>query len=139
MGVALVELSRSAAATVVALLATDAWGQAKAAVGQLWRRIHPQRVAVVEADLDQTRAEVLAARLDGNERAERDLVAAWQMRLGQLLDADPRAASVLAELVERVLRPALAAQPAASITMHAGACEQARIFQAGRDQNISGS
>jgi hypothetical protein len=136
MDAALVALAQSAAATVVPLMATDAWEQVKTALGQLWRRVHPQRAATVEAELAETRADVLAARRSGDMQAEQDLVIAWQARLRQLLAADPQVAAMLTELMEQVLRPALAAQPSINVTMHASASGQGQVFQAGRDQRI---
>jgi hypothetical protein len=35
----------AAATAIVSSMATDAWRQARSAIGQLWRRVHPERVA----------------------------------------------------------------------------------------------
>lgn len=54
-------LANTAGTTVVALLATDAWSTAKSAVDTVWRRFHPERAEVVEAELVDTRADLVAA------------------------------------------------------------------------------
>ncbi|MGH3688008.1 MAG: hypothetical protein ACRDSM_23780, partial [Pseudonocardiaceae bacterium] len=58
----LTALTAMAATTVVQLLATTAWEQAKNAVGELWRRVHPDRAETVQAELEETRLELLTAR-----------------------------------------------------------------------------
>jgi hypothetical protein len=71
-------LTSTAATTVVQLLATAAWEQAKSAVVGLWRRVHPERAEMVQAELEDSRAEVLAARQVGDEQIEQALVGEWQ-------------------------------------------------------------
>jgi hypothetical protein len=77
----LAALTSTAAATVVKLLATAAWERATSAVGGLWRRVHPERAETVQAELEDSRAEVLAARRAGDEQVEQALVGEWQGRL----------------------------------------------------------
>jgi hypothetical protein len=138
-----ISLATTAATTVVQLLATDAWEEAKGAVGTLWRRVHPQRAETVEAELVDARAEVLAARRAGEPEIEHDLVDEWRARLRRLLAADPAAAEMLRLLLEEVLNPALAGTgrvrgplPVDTTDMRAIALDQGRVYQAGRDQHI---
>lgn len=84
------------------LLATTAWEQAKNAVGRLWRRAHPERVETMQAELEEARAEVLAARRDSDEQVEQALVGEWQGRLRRLVSADPQLAEELWRVVDQL-------------------------------------
>jgi hypothetical protein len=134
----LTTLTSTAATTVVQLLATAAWEQAKSAVGELWRRVHPERAATVQAELEDSRAEVLAARQIGNEQVEQALVEEWHGRLRRLLVVDPQLADELRRVVAE-LRSVLAdadAPQGTAITMQATAFGSSRVNQAGRDLNV---
>jgi len=135
----LTALTSTAATTVVALLATAAWERATSAVGGLWRRVHPARAETVQAELEDSRTEVLAALRAGDEQVEQALVGEWQGRLRRLLAADPQLADEL-RLVVAQLRSALAdAEPqrGATITMQATAFGGSRVHQAGRDLHVT--
>lgn len=62
-----------AAATLMQLLTTEGWERAKSAVGSLWQRVYPDRVATLEDELADSRAALLDARGTGDDQAERDL------------------------------------------------------------------
>jgi hypothetical protein len=47
----------------------------------LWRRVHPERAETVQAELEDSRAEVLIARQVGDEEIEQALVGEWQVEL----------------------------------------------------------
>jgi hypothetical protein len=130
-----------AAATLVQLLTTEGWERAKSAVGSLWQRVHPDRVATLEDELADSRAALLAARGAGDDQAERDLEGEWRGRLSRLVAADPRVADELPGLLQE-LRAALGEAAEAQgghIDMRVQASGHARVYQAGRDQHISGS
>ncbi|MGH3833756.1 MAG: hypothetical protein ACRDRS_25515 [Pseudonocardiaceae bacterium] len=132
-------LTATAATTVVQLLSTAAWEQAKHAIGQLWRRVHPERADTVQAELEDSRTAVLAARRDGHEQVTQALIGEWQSRLRRLLGADPQLADELRQVVAR-LRSVLAATEAstgATITMRATAFDTGRVNQAGRDLHVT--
>ena len=118
----LAELTSTAALKFVEQLTTDAWRGVVSAMGALWRRVHPDRAATVEADATETREAALA---DGDAVA--DLAAEWQARLRRLVAADPSVADEL--------RSMLAGSP--SVTMRARATGRARIVQAGRDAHVT--
>lgn len=105
----LVALAGTAATTVVRLLATDGWEKAKQAIGTLWRRARPDRAERVEGAVSDSREDLLAALDRGDDTVERELIAQWDSQIRRLLAADPDAAALLAELIERELKPALAA------------------------------
>ena len=109
------------------------------AVGGLWRRVHPERVETVQAELVEGRAEVLAARQVGDEQVEQALVGEWQGRLRRLLAADPQLADELRRMVGELCL-ALAevdAPQGTTITMRATAFGTSRVNQAGRDLHVT--
>jgi hypothetical protein len=134
----------AAATAIVSSMATGAWQQARSAVSQLWRRMHPERVAAIDGELAEVRSEVLAAREAGDESAEQDLVDEWALKLRRLLTAgessDPGMRDELQRVLDEELRPLLPPSEQArvtQITMTAHASGHGRIYQAGRDQHIS--
>jgi hypothetical protein len=126
-------LASTAAATVVTLLTTDAWGQVKKEIGGLWRRFRPSHADVVEADLTEARQEVLA----GDEVVARTLVAEWESRLRRLLAADSAVADELARVIS-ALAGSLPNGGSTTVTQHAQASGHSTIVQAGRDARIGG-
>lgn len=132
------ELVTQAATTLVNLAATTAWEQARKAVVELWRRIRPERADALDADLAQTRTELLVARRAGDQQAEQDLVGEWRNRLRRYLAADPELAAGLHRLLTEELAPALAATTQErGPVLYASAGARSRIYQAGRDQHIT--
>lgn len=135
----LTALTSTAATTVVQLLATAAWEQTASAVGGLWRRVHPERVETVHAELEDSRADMLAARQAGDEQVEQALVGEWQGRLRRLVAADPQLVDELRRVVAE-LGSALAdadAPQVATITMQATTFGNSRVHQAGRDVHVT--
>ena len=108
-------LELAAASAVVTAMATDGWQQARAAVARLWRRSHPDHVPAIETDLDDTHAEVVAARAAGDRAAEEELVADWQRKLRRLIDADPDLGIELRRVLDEELAPLLSADEQAHI------------------------
>lgn len=136
----------AAATAIVSSMATEAWQQARSAVGQLWRRVHPERVAAIDGDLVEVRSEVLAAREGGDGSTEQDLAAEWALKLRRLLTAgegsDPGLRDELQRVLDEELKPLLPPSEQArvtQITMTAHASGHGRVYQAGRDQRISGA
>lgn len=131
----LMALASSAATTVVGMLATDGWEQAKLAVGALWRRARPEEAETVEAELVATRTELLTARQAGDGRTEEDLTAEWRARLRRMLAADSGLERELRELLAELgpLKP-----EAGRVEMHGTASDNARIYMSGGDMHITG-
>ena len=95
---------------LVGAIATSTWQQVRGAVTGLWRRVHPQQKDDdIGIALDDLREQVLQARRDGDTGTERALEGAWQLRLQQLLRADPALAAELRSVLDQVLTPALTA------------------------------
>lgn len=135
----LTALTSTAATTVVQLLATAAWKQATNAVGGLWRRVYPQRAETVQAELEERRAEVLAARQTEDGQLEQALVGEWQGRLQRLVAADPAVAEELRRVVAelRAVLADVAPSQHTTITMQATAFGSSQVHQAGRDLHVT--
>jgi hypothetical protein len=124
---------------LVQAMTGDAWERAKASIVSLWRRVHPAQADSVGAELEAARLELLAAGEARGQHAGAGLADEWATRLLDLVAAEPRAAGMLHALAGVLSRypsgPVIA--PAVSVEMHAEASGQGRVFQAGRDQNIT--
>ncbi|MEV4365298.1 hypothetical protein ACWEPL_30035 [Nonomuraea sp. NPDC004186] len=130
----------AAGTALVTAMATDAWQQARAGAVALWRRFRPDQADAVEIELAEVRTQVLAARCDGDDDTERALAGSWQVRLAQLLRADPALAEELRRVLDEDLTPVLPQaeqEQIASIVMKATASGHGRVYQAGRDQHIT--
>lgn len=132
--VELAVLAGAAGSQLVALLTTDAWEAAKAAVVSVWRRVHPGRVEMVEAELVEARAEVMAARARGDEQSEQALALEWQGRLRRVFAADPVAAGELRRMLDEVAGqlPEPDRVRAGMIEMHAAVSGHGRSYQLGQ-------
>ncbi|MGW2027989.1 hypothetical protein [Streptomyces decoyicus] len=120
-------------------MATDAWQHARDCAVALWRRVHPDRVPAIEAELADVRSEVIAARDEGDAQAEEELAADWQRRLRRLLRDDPSLADELRRVLDEELSPLLAPAEQSRIgqvQMNATASGHARVYQAGGNQTI---
>ncbi|MFD5437995.1 hypothetical protein ACFWJ4_38315 [Kitasatospora sp. NPDC127067] len=132
----------AAGSALVSAMATDGWQQSRAAVVEWWRRRRPDRADDVGSELETVRAQVLAAREQGDEDTEQALAGSWRLRLQQLLSEDPALADELRRLLDEHLAPALSDGDRTRhrpIIMKAEASGNSRVYQAGRDQHITGS
>ncbi|MFF4039767.1 hypothetical protein [Streptomyces sp. NPDC001816] len=131
----------SAATTLIGVMTTDAWQQARVAVVTWWRRIRPRQASRVDAALVESRDRMLTARRAGDEDTESDLVAAWGSRLSALLQDDPALTDELRRLIDEEIAPLLRHEDVARTGSHefqAEASGHGRVYQAGRDQHIYG-
>ncbi|HUL28564.1 MAG TPA: hypothetical protein VLW44_22620 [Streptosporangiaceae bacterium] len=92
---------------LVGAIATSTWQQVRESVTGLWHRVHPQQKDAIGAELDELREQILLARRDGDTDTEKALESAWQLKLQQLLHADPALAAELRRVLDEVLTPAL--------------------------------
>lgn len=130
-------LALAAASALVSVLATEGWQDGRRAVVALWRRARPEQAPAVEADLAESRTELLAAREAGDDKAEEALVVEWRQRLSRLAAADPGAARELHRIVDEVLTPLL--PPAGrriTVNQNATVSGIGSVNQAGRDIRI---
>lgn len=132
----LAALASTAGTTVVTLLATEGWERARDGIVALWRRVRPDRAETVAAELAAGREDLLAARSDGDAAAEGELRAEWEGRVRRLLREQPAVADELRRLLDELAPDDGTSAPA--VAQHATASGSARIYQAGRDQHISG-
>lgn len=132
----LAALASTAGTAVVTLLATEGWERARDGIAALWRRVRPDRAEAVTAELEASREDLLAARSAGDDDAEGELCTEWQGRVRRLLREQPEVAEELRGLLAELAPDNGTSAP--SVTQHATASGQARVYQAGRDQHISG-
>jgi hypothetical protein len=125
---------------LVGAIATSTWQQVRDAVTGLWRRVHPRQEADgIGTELDDLREQVLQARRDGDTGTERTLEGAWQLRLQQLLRADPALAAELQRVLDQVLTPALtpAEQARINIIMTGSSHDSSTFTQIGTQTNYN--
>ncbi|MFJ8730979.1 hypothetical protein [Streptomyces bauhiniae] len=130
----LAALAATAGTTLVSALTTEVWQRARDGIASLWRSSQPERADAITAELDTTRVDLMAAQGGGDAGTPSELGAEWQGRIRRLLVAHPEAADDLRSLLAE-LTPAAAVTP--SVTQHATASGQGRVYQAGRDQNFT--
>ncbi|MFD9064077.1 hypothetical protein ACFVZ3_21435 [Kitasatospora purpeofusca] len=121
------QLVTTGATTVVGLMATEAWTQARSRLAALFGR--GRNAEEVSAELEEIRVEVVRA--DGDAELVGDQAAELRNRLRRLLREDPRAAEELESLL-REFAPR-AQQPGTTVhnEIHNGTFNES-VFQAGR-------
>ncbi|MEU9289903.1 hypothetical protein AB0D57_35920 [Streptomyces sp. NPDC048275] len=132
----------AAGTALVGAMATDVWQQARTATVDLWRRIQPGRADGIDAELDNLRTQVLAAREAGDADTEQAPAGAWRLRLHELFRDNPGLAVELQQLLDEHLTPALPADEQAqvrSVVMSVEARDNSRVYMAGGDQHITGA
>ena len=126
---------------LVGAIATSAWQGVRDAVTGLWRRVHPRQQADdIGTELDELRERVLAARRDGDADTERALEGVWQLRLQELLRADPALAAELRRVLDQVLTPALTSAEQArvgTIIMTGSSHDSSTLTQIGNQVNYN--
>ncbi|SHL95164.1 hypothetical protein [Actinacidiphila paucisporea] len=111
----LTALATSGATTVVGLMASDAWAQVRGRLARFFAR--GGEAGAVDAELEQSRQELTAARAADDDLAAGDVEAEWRTRLRRTLGADPAAAEELRRLLAE-LDPAGAAGQAPTSVVH---------------------
>ncbi|MFE6773044.1 hypothetical protein ACFVFD_29135 [Streptomyces fimicarius] len=96
----LTALAASGATTFVGLMATEAWTQVRGRVARFLAR--GEDTEAVDAELEESRAELTAARADADEETAADIEAEWRTRLRRALRANPEAAAQLRDLLEEL-------------------------------------
>jgi hypothetical protein len=94
---------------LVAAVATDAWGQVREAITALWHRVRTQHDSDgFGTELDELREKAMQARRDGDAAIVTALEGTWQLKVLDLLRADPALATELRRVLDEILTPALA-------------------------------
>lgn len=94
------DLVATAANTLVAAAATDAWTAARQRFAPLFARSRPD--PAVSRRLDATRGRLMAASADDVVRVRAELADQWAVRLRDLLDDAPGLAEILRVLVAEI-------------------------------------
>ncbi|KPI08572.1 hypothetical protein OK074_3573 [Actinobacteria bacterium OK074] len=103
MDAELVSLAGTGATTLVTLMVTDGWEQVRSRVAAFFSRGREGEAEAVQAELESSRAELVAARAAQDEDAEADVRAEWRVRMRRTLQADPQAAAELRALLDELL------------------------------------
>ncbi|MFI5755208.1 tetratricopeptide repeat protein [Streptomyces sp. NPDC051569] len=96
----LMALAAAGATALVQQMATDGWSRARDRVVRFLAARGSASAESVEADLEETRADLVAARQDDDEETADDLRAELRSRLHRTLRADPAAAGDLRALLD---------------------------------------
>lgn len=130
-------LAASAASTVVGLMATGAWTQARGLVAGVWRRHRPDDTPRIEAELDRTGGLVGMAREQGIDVIEDRVRADWQSRIAELLTEAPGAHRDLTDTLTRLarLRPDSAAP---TVNQHNEVRDNGSLYSSLGDMTING-
>lgn len=93
----LAALASSGATSLVGLMVSDAWAQARGRFARLFARGGAD--GRTDEQLQEAREELLTARESGDTEAAGDVEAEWRTRLRRLLRSDPAAAGELRALL----------------------------------------
>ncbi|MEU5459413.1 hypothetical protein AB0H48_32325 [Streptomyces globisporus] len=84
----LAALAASGATTLVGLMATEAWTQVRGRLARFLGRGEDDEV--IDAELEESREELIAARRNGDEDGAADVAAEWRIRIRRALRDNPR-------------------------------------------------
>ncbi|MFG2288075.1 hypothetical protein ACGFOU_18675 [Streptomyces sp. NPDC048595] len=99
----LVALATAGATTLVQQMATDGWTAVRGRMAAfLARRRGTADEEAVEGELEVSRADLVAARQDGDQDGVDGVTTAWRLRLQRSLREDPAAAAELRALLDEV-------------------------------------
>ncbi|MFF0532937.1 hypothetical protein ACFYT3_31775 [Nocardia amikacinitolerans] len=133
----------AAGTALVSVMATDAWARAKEVVVGWWRRVRPDHAEQVGVELEQLRADAVAARGSGDTATEDALAGVWRLRLHRLVTENPSLRAELERLLRNDLTPLLSAgdqSTVEAITQNANVKgKNNTTVQAGRDATATPS
>ncbi|TXC94339.1 hypothetical protein [Streptomyces sp. ISID311] len=99
----LAALAAAGATTLVQQMATDGWATVRRRMAAfLARRRDTADEEVLAGELEVSRADLAAAREEGDESGVAGVTAFWQLRLRRMLSEDPAAAAELRALLDEV-------------------------------------
>ncbi|MDT0488955.1 hypothetical protein RM717_00365 [Streptomyces griseus] len=86
-------LAASGATALVGLMATEAWNQVRGRVARFLAR-NDEESAAVDAELEESRAELIGLRAGADEDSAADTEEEWRLRLRRALRTNPEAAEL---------------------------------------------
>jgi hypothetical protein len=95
-------LAAAGATALVGAMATDAWQAARAGFAKLFGRGDRRQQELADRRLDQAGAQVAQADHNNQDHVRGELLAAWQVRLQDLLDEHPDAVEELRTLTAQI-------------------------------------
>jgi hypothetical protein len=95
----LAALAATAGTTLVALMTTDAWQQARSVVTDFWKRHRPEAAGAIGADLDEAR-EAVTASAGGSWPGM--VASEWSSRLARAVPADGDPRGALGSLIDQL-------------------------------------
>ncbi|WP_103504399.1 hypothetical protein [Streptomyces sp. SM12] len=128
------ELAVAAGTALVGAMATEGWNAVRSGAVALWRKVHPERVATVEAELEEARAELVAT--DDPDEIEAEMAREWRRRFRRLLAEQPELADELRRMVEQQWQPQLPLGGVRNVTMKADVRDRGRAYQSAGDQHF---
>ncbi|UUU34674.1 hypothetical protein JIX56_35155 [Streptomyces sp. CA-210063] len=135
MDAELAALAAAGATTLVQSMVGDGWAGLRDRVASFFSRGRSEQD--VQDDLEESRAELVAAQDAGDEEAVADVQAEWRNRLRRTLRADPNAAAELRALLDELV-PEKDEQGRGSVynTIN-GSVHQGTVIQAGSIGRLS--
>jgi hypothetical protein len=126
----LAALAASGATTLVGLMVSETWAQARDRLTRFFARGGDERA--VDEELSLSRSELVAAREAEDEEAAADIEAGWRTRLRRALQADPGAAEELRVLLAEVAPDGGGESPARVRNSISGGVQNGPVFQGER-------
>jgi len=96
----LAALAASGATSLVGLMVTDMWSQVRTRTAALFARRRTGQAELVEAELEQSRVELLTATEHGDQQTVEEVKVEWRRRLRRLLASDPQVGAQLRALLD---------------------------------------
>ncbi|MFE5331357.1 hypothetical protein ACFRCG_33725 [Embleya sp. NPDC056575] len=94
-------LAASGATTMVGLMVSESWTQARSRLAAFFSRTGSEP-STTEQQLDAAQGELTTARAQGNDIVAADIEAEWRTRLRRALQSDPTAAADLRALLDEL-------------------------------------
>jgi uncharacterized protein involved in exopolysaccharide biosynthesis len=125
-------LASSGATTLVGLMVSDSWAQAKARVVKLFGHRSAEQAEAISAELGLAQVELMSAAGRADESTAADLEAEWRSRFRRLLASDPQAVADLKQLLKELSPEGDQGRTSIhEIKMSAKATGEGRVYQVG--------
>ena len=128
MDAELAALAAAGATALVQQMVTDGWVNVRDRVVVLFSRGRDEEAVVGE--LEESRADLVAARDADDEEAAADVQASWRTRLRRTLRDDPESAAELRALLDELTPPSAAPAPGSVHNTISGGVQHSAVVQA---------